>query len=183
MGTLFSVGEGRLCAGREREESGVISKAGLSHVQSPGQRVQAAGSPGQRAGKPSRPGRGARPCGPREVGPGVWGLMATQLLAGIQSPGIFALLSSRPRDTVPVKRPDVPPPAAPSPPHFKDFGVSEEFEGGRTPPRPSQHHSGPGQNLHPAEGESTRPNTHRGAGDVPITAGAPPPRLCCACVH
>ena len=62
------------CARREREESGVISKAGIeSRIQSPGQRVQAAGSPGADVvtGRPAGSGRGARlPAGPREVGPG-----------------------------------------------------------------------------------------------------------------
>lgn len=39
------------CARREREERGVISKAGIeSRIQSPGQRMQAAGSPGCRCG-------------------------------------------------------------------------------------------------------------------------------------
>ena len=77
-------------ARREREESGVISKAEIeSRIPSPGQRVQAAGPPGADvvAGSPAGSGRGARlPAGPREVGPGAWGLMATWLLAGIQRP-------------------------------------------------------------------------------------------------
>ena len=76
------------CARREREESGVISKAGIeSRIQSPGQRVQAAGSPGCRRGdrQPSRlRQRCQASCGASRGG--AWSLMATWLLAGIQSP-------------------------------------------------------------------------------------------------
>ena len=101
MGTLFSRGRKAVRdARRERKESGVISKAGIeSRIQSPGQRVQAAGSPGCRRGgrQPSRlRERCQASCGASRGG--AWSLGSDGHLApgwDPESAGIFA--SGRPR--------------------------------------------------------------------------------------